>query len=84
MASKAVNNFHKFQMKIQENQIQKITVHIPQTLLQNAVKALHKNITETVKAGLEEVIRKAAYDDLRQSRGKIKFSIDINELRRDK
>jgi hypothetical protein len=84
MAQKTINLFHKNQMKNQENKIQKITVHVPQVLLQNAVKALHKNITETVKFGLEEIIRKAAYDDLRQSRGKIKFSIDINELRGDK
>jgi len=62
---------------------QKITVHVPQDILQMALSATHKNITETVKAGLQELARKKAYDDFRSLKGKVKFSIDFNKLRED-
>lgn len=64
--------------------IQKITVHIPRDLLQIAQKATHKNITETVREGLERVATDTIYENLRRHRGKVKFSIDFNKLREDR
>jgi hypothetical protein len=63
--------------------IQKITVHVPQNLLANAIKATHKNITETVMEGLENIVQKKAYQDFRSLKGKVKFSINFDELRND-
>ena len=70
-------------MKTQTDKIQKITVHIPQYILQAAMEATHKNITETVKQSLQEIAHKKACEGFRSLRGKVKFSIDLNELRND-
>lgn len=70
-------------MKMQTNRIQKITVHIPQLLLQAALEVTKKNITETVKAGLERMAREQVYENIRNMRGKVKFSVDLNKLRKE-
>ena len=68
---------------MQTSRAQKVTVHIPQHLLQAAIAVTQKNITDTIKFSLEEIARKQAYDNLRKSRGKIKFSINVNKMRDD-
>lgn len=70
-------------MKMQTNRMQKITVHIPQLLLHAALEVTKKNITETVKAGLERMAREQAYENIRNMRGKVKFSVDLNKLRKE-
>ena len=65
-------------------QTQKITVHIPVNLLHEAQAATGKGITETLKIALGQLARTKAYEDLRKMRGKVKFSIDLDELRKDK
>lgn len=70
-------------MKERIRKIQKITVHVPQNLLESAIKATHKNITETVTAGLENIVQKKAYEDFRKLKGKVNFSINFDELRND-
>ncbi len=63
---------------------QKVTVNIPQNILKMAQEATHKNITDTIKYALQEIAIRNAYDGLRNSRGKVKFSININKLREEK
>ncbi len=65
-------------------QTQKITAHIPLHLLNEAQSVTKKGITETIKIALTQLARAHAYEDLRKMRGKVKFSIDINELRKDR
>lgn len=65
-------------------QTQKITVHMPVELLHEAQTVTGKGITETLKIALVQLTRASAYDDLRKMRGKIKFSIDLAELRKDR
>ncbi len=65
-------------------QTQKITAHIPIDLLHEAQAATGKGITETLKIALSQLAHASAYEKLRKMRGKIKFSIDLNELRKDK
>ncbi|OFW80004.1 MAG: hypothetical protein A2887_06800 [Alphaproteobacteria bacterium RIFCSPLOWO2_01_FULL_40_26] len=65
------------------SKIQKITVHIPRELLQKAMGRKHKSITDTVKEGLEYLARAQTYENIRQMRGKVKFSIDFDKLRND-
>ncbi len=67
-----------------QHQTQKITAHLPVSLVPEAPEVTGKGITETLKLALIQLTRAHAYDDLRKMRGKIKFSIDINELRKDK
>lgn len=64
--------------------LQKITIYVPKQLLTDAQKIANENITETVKNGLQLLIAAKASENLRKMRGKIKFSIDIQELREDK
>lgn len=65
-------------------QTQKVTAHLPIHLLQEAQDVTKKGITETLKIALRQLARAHAYEDLRKMRGKIKFSIDLKELRKDK
>jgi hypothetical protein len=63
---------------------QKITAHISTNLLHEAQAVTGKGITETLKIALAQLARSNAYEDLRKMRGKVKFSIDLKELREDK
>jgi len=62
----------------------KITVEVPQELLQKAQRASRAGITQTVRAGLEIVAASAAYARLRQLKGKIRFSRTVAELKADR
>jgi Arc/MetJ-type ribon-helix-helix transcriptional regulator len=62
----------------------KITVHIDPELLAKAQKATRAGISETVRKGLELLAASEAYDRLLKMRGKMKFSINLNELREDR
>ena len=59
----------------------KITLEVPKTLLNKAMKATGEGITLTVKKALEAIIRNQAYEDLRKLRGKVKFSYNYKALR---
>lgn len=69
---------------IKNNRDRKITVSVPTDLLARAQKATGEGISGTVRKGLELVTRKWAYEHLRMMRGKVKFSIDLDELRKDR
>ena len=62
----------------------KITVHVRRDLLDRAQKAARAGVSETVRKGLELLAASEAYDGLLKMRGKVKFSIDLNELRQDR
>jgi len=62
---------------------QKITAHLPKDLLQRAQRATGKGITDTLREGLELLSAREAGRRLRALRGKVKFSVDLVELRRD-
>jgi len=65
-------------------QTQKITAHIPVTLLHEAQTVTGKGITDTIKIALNQLAHAGAYDALRKMRGQVKFSIDLEELRKDR
>jgi hypothetical protein len=62
----------------------KITVEIPDELLQRAQKASGAGITQTVRTGLQLLAASEAYDDLRKMRGKVRFSRTWQELKDDR
>ena len=62
----------------------KITVHVRSDLLDKAQKAARAGVSETVRKGLELLAATEAYDGLLKMQGKVKFSVDLNELRRDR
>jgi len=69
---------------ILQEKTQKITAHIPVHLLHEAQHVTGKGITETIKIALLQLSRANAYESLRKMRGKVKFSIDLDELRKDR
>ena len=72
-------------MKQVKQPLQKITVHVPKYLLEAALKATHKNITDTVKEGLKKISTEEAFNHLKNMRGKISFeNFDLEDSRRDK
>jgi hypothetical protein len=62
----------------------KITVLVRSELLAKAQKAARAGISETVRKGLELLSAGEAYDGLLKKRGKVKFSVDLNQLRDDR
>jgi hypothetical protein len=63
--------------------MQKVTVLLPKGLVRKATKASGAGLTPTIRQGLEAIIAAGAYQKLRLLQGKVKFSIDLKELRRD-
>jgi hypothetical protein len=62
----------------------KITVEIPQDLLEKAQQASGSGITQTIRTGLQLLAASQAYDNLRQMRGKVRFSRTWQELKEDR
>ncbi len=63
---------------------QKITVHVSRDLLARAQEVSKAGISDTVRKGLELLSAKQAYAELRKMRGKLKISLDLDELRKDR
>lgn len=62
----------------------KITVEIPEGLLEKAQSASGAGITKTVCTGLQLLAASRAYARLRQLRGKVRFSRRPVELKADR
>jgi hypothetical protein len=62
----------------------KITVEVPEDLLEKAQLASGAGITQTVRTGLQLVAASGAYASLRQLRGKVRFSRTTAELKVDR
>jgi hypothetical protein len=71
-------------MSTTDRAIRKVTVHLPGDLLRDAQAATGKGITETIKRGLQSLATARAYQELRKMRGKVRFSINLKELREDR
>ena len=66
------------------SETRKITVEVPEELLERARKSSKEGITGTVRRGLELVAAGRAYDELRKLRGKVRLGIDLEVLREDR
>lgn len=62
----------------------KITVEIPPDLLDKAQRATGAGVTQTIRAGLELVAASEAYRQLRQLKGKVRFTRTAAELKVDR
>lgn len=62
----------------------KITVEVPDELLERAREASGLGITQTVRTGLQLVAASRTYERLRDMKGKVKFSVPAEELKRDR
>jgi hypothetical protein len=66
------------------NATRKITVEVPEALLDRAQAAIGEGVTSTVRRGLELVVATRSLQELRTLRGKVRFTIDLDELREDR
>ena len=62
--------------------MRKITIHVPEDLLESAQAFTGEGVTETVRAGLRRLTQIKAQHDALALRGKIKFSVDLMALRK--
>lgn len=66
------------------NTARKITVEVPEKLLEKAQEASGEGITQTVRTGLQLVAASQSYARLRELRGKVRFSQTAKELKDDR
>jgi len=57
---------------------------LPKRLVDDATQSTGLGITPAIRKGLEAIIASEALRRLQLRRGKVRFSIDINELRKDR
>jgi hypothetical protein len=64
--------------------VRKVTIEVPAELLEQAQQATGSGITQTIRTGLQLVAASQAYAQLRQLRGKVRFSRTLAELKADR
>ncbi len=67
-----------------QQQMRKVTVMLPKELVERATKASGVGVTPTIRKGLEAVIVAGAYRRIRERRGKVHLTINVDELREDR
>ncbi|MHB8729318.1 MAG: hypothetical protein ACYC9K_09845 [Sulfuricaulis sp.] len=63
--------------------LKKLTIQVPEELLERATAASGVGITPTIRRGLELMAASGAYAKLRRLKGKVKFHVKLAELRED-
>jgi hypothetical protein len=66
------------------SEMRKITVEVPLRDLENAQALTGQGVTETVRAALRKLASARAQRELRKLRGKVKFSMTLEEMRHDR
>jgi len=69
---------------MRQQPMRKVTVMLPKDLVDRATKASGKGLTPTLRQGLESILVANAYRRLRARRGKVRLSINVDELREDR
>lgn len=64
--------------------VRKITVQVPERDLELAQELTGKGVTETVRAGLKKLASIRAQRELLKYRGKVKFSMTLDEMKYDR
>jgi hypothetical protein len=62
----------------------KVTIEVPEELLEKAQQATGTGITQTIRTGLQLVAASQAYANLRKARGTFRFSRTLAELKDDR
>jgi hypothetical protein len=64
-----------------KERMRKLTVIVPEELLEKATRATRSGVTPTVRMGLKLLAARDAYARLRRLRGKAKLSLPWQEIR---
>jgi hypothetical protein len=70
-------------MPAEREELQKVTVMLPKSLIEKVTQISGVGLTPTLRQGLEKIVMADVYARTRQLRGKVKFSINVDELRED-
>jgi hypothetical protein len=62
----------------------KVTIEVPPELLERAQRASRTGVSQTIRAGRELVAASHTYAQLRQLRGKVRFTRTLAELKADR
>lgn len=65
-------------------EMRKITVHVPEGVLEQAQAYTGEGVTQTVTAALKRLVSMQAQQDLLKLRGKVKFSMTWEEMKYDR
>jgi hypothetical protein len=71
-------------MKAGMSELRKITVQVPQTLLEKAQAYTGEGVTQTVTAALKRLASVQAQQEALKLRGKVKFSVSYDEIKRER
>jgi hypothetical protein len=66
------------------SELRKITVQVPEELLEKAQAYTGEGITQTVTAALKRLASIRAQQELLKLRGKVNFSLTVNEMKHDR
>lgn len=62
----------------------KVTVILPEDLIEKALKASGEGLTPTLRKGLELIAAKDAYKGLLKLKGKFDLGLDLDQLKKDR
>ncbi len=65
-------------------EMRKITVQVPEELLERARAFTGDGVTSTVVQGLKKLASIHAQQELRKLRGKVKFTLTLDEMKYDR
>ncbi|HEX4027235.1 MAG TPA: hypothetical protein VHX18_06405 [Rhizomicrobium sp.] len=65
-------------------ELRKITVQVPEDVLEKAQAYTGEGVTQTVTAALKRLASVRAQQELLKLRGKVKFALSVDELREDR
>ena len=64
--------------------MRKVTVELPAELLTSVQAGAGMGVTETIREALEQMRQRQVQNEVRKLRGKVKFSMTLDELRYDR
>lgn len=73
---------HTFILTVMPQHLRKVTVNLPEDVLDRAMRITKKGITETLLEGLGELERRSQRSALRRLRGKVRIELDLEATRR--
>ena len=65
-------------------EMRKITVQVPEDVLERAQAYTQEGVTQTVTAALRRLASIQAQQELLKLRGKVKFSVSYDEIKRER
>ncbi len=79
-----MNTIFLYGRKAGMSELRKITVQVPEELLEKAQAYTGEGITQTVTAALKRLASIRAQQELLKLRGKVNFSLTVNEMKHDR